>query len=78
MKIATIAVLLLLVAFLADRVARIENQRYALSSNICKFDPAKPAVQWDCLEKIQTRSSWLWQLYYAMTDHVPPVQLTNN
>lgn len=78
MKAAAIIVLLLLVVFLADRVVRIENQRYALYNNLCKSDPLNLTVRWDCLEKVQTRSSWFWHLYYAMTDHVPPVQLTNN
>jgi hypothetical protein len=75
MKNAIIAILMLVVAFLADRVVRIENQRYALYSNLCKYDPANPKVRWDCLEKAQSRTSWFWHLYYAVTDHAPPVPL---
>jgi hypothetical protein len=75
MKNAIIVVLILLTALLADRVVRIENQRYALYTNLCKNDPANPAIRWDCLENAQTRTSWFWHLYYAMTDHVPPVPL---
>lgn len=75
MKNAIIVVLILLVALLADRVVRIENQRYALYTNLCKYDPANPTVRWDCLEKAQTRTSWFWHLYYAVTEHVPKVPL---
>jgi hypothetical protein len=75
MKIAILGILILLTGYLADRVVRIENQRYALLVNMCKFDPANATVQWNCLEKAQTRTSWLWHLYYALTDHVPLVPL---
>jgi hypothetical protein len=76
MKNVIIAGLILLaIGYLADRLVRIENQRYALYVNLCKFDPANPTVRWNCLEKAQTRTSWLGHLYYALTDHVPPVPL---
>ena len=75
MRWVIIVVLLLLVGFLADRLVRIENQRYALQVNLCKYDPAEPAKQWKCLETAQTRTSWFWQLYHATTDHVPAVPL---
>jgi hypothetical protein len=26
-----------------------------------------------CLDDVQTRTSWLWHLYYAATERVPPV-----
>lgn len=75
MKNAIIVILILMIAVLADRVVRIENQRYALSNNLCKNDPANPRARWDCLENAQTRTSWFWHLYYAMTERVPPVPL---
>jgi hypothetical protein len=78
MKNLILAILILLVAFLADRAVRIENQRYALYVNLCKYDPANPTARWDCLEKAQTRTSWLWHLYYAMTERVPAVPLSSN
>jgi hypothetical protein len=77
MKNAIIVVLVLLTGFLADRVVRIENQRYALVGNMCKFDPANTSMQWNCLESAQTRTSWFWHLYYATTEHVPAVLLLN-
>ena len=75
MKNVIIAVLILSIALLADRVVRIENQRYALYVDLCKYDPANPKVRWECLEKAQTRTSWFWHLYYAVTDHTPAVPL---
>lgn len=75
MKSAAIVVLILISAFLADRVVRIENQRDALHVGLCKPDPANLAQRWNCLENVQTRTSWFWHLYYATTEHVPPVPL---
>jgi len=75
MKSAAIVALLLIIAVLADRVVRIENQRYALSVDLCKYDAAKPPQRGDCLQKVQTRTSWFWHLYYAMTQSAPPVPL---
>lgn len=75
MKSAAIVVLILISAFLADRVVRIENQRDALYVGLCKLDPANPAQRWNCLENAQTRTSWFWHLYYATTERVPPVPL---
>jgi len=76
MKSAATVVLILISALLADRVVRLENQRYALYNDMCKRDPANPSQRWDCLEKVQTRTSWFWHLYYAVTQHVPPVPLS--
>ena len=54
----------------------LENQRYALYNDLCKRDPAYPSQRWHCLEKIQTRTSWFWHLYYAITEELPPVPLS--
>ena len=40
MKSAAIVVLILISA---DRVVRLENQRYALYNDMCKRDPANPS-----------------------------------
>lgn len=74
MKNAVIVVLALVVVFLADRLVRTENQRYALLVGVCKQpDPASPASAFQCLESIQTRTSWFWHLYYGVTNHLPAV-----
>ena len=63
-----IAVLLLLIVFLCSRIVHIENQRYALFLGMCASPPedARPALR--CLETVQTRTSPLWHLYYALTN----------
>ena len=75
MKLALV-LLTVLALFLADRLVRVENQRYALLVGMCTVDPAVPIGRLvECLDKVQTRTSWFWHLYYAVTDHVPPVPL---
>jgi len=67
---AIIVVLLVLVAVLADRVAREENQRYALAQGYCQ---SAGQVDTECLATVQTRSSWAWQLYHGVIDQLPQV-----
>ncbi|MEP7241928.1 MAG: hypothetical protein ABI697_13675 [Devosia sp.] len=70
-RAALIVVLLVVVAVLADRVAREENQRDALATGACAVgDDA-------CLATIQTRSAWGWQLYYGLTAALPGVDWTS-
>jgi hypothetical protein len=75
MKNALIVVLAVATMFLADRMVRIENQRYALYGNLCRPDPANRKPVWECLEKAQTRTSWVWHFLYAVSDRVPAVPL---
>lgn len=76
MKNAVIVVLLLVIVFLCDRLVRAENQRYAMLVGMCTR-PETPLlpINMTCLETAQTRTSWFWHLYYAVTDHLPPVPL---
>lgn len=79
MRNAVIVVLLVAVAFFADRAVRLENQRYAMLIFMCqsplnKMGPV-PFWDFDCLDKVQTRTSWFWQLYYVVTDPAPMVDL---
>ena len=73
MKAAMIIFLSLIIMFLADRVVRLENQRYALATGVCKIDPANPAQGWKCLDRVQTRTTWFWHLYYAIIRPMPLV-----
>ena len=79
MKNATILILFVAVAFLADRAVRPDNQRYAMDIRMCEV-PLVPGVDrqhWDfgCLDKVQTRISWLAQLLVVFTDPAPQVEL---
>ncbi|ANY78072.1 hypothetical protein BB934_07350 [Microvirga ossetica] len=73
-KSLTIFALLALSLFVADRLVRIENQRYALMLRMCEkpIVPNSNVVVQDakCLGTVQTRTSWFWHLFYALTDDV--------
>ena len=68
-KNVVIVVLGLCVLFLATRIVRIENQRYGLMVGMCpsKLGPSLPP-DLECLKSIETRTRWVWHLYYALTD----------
>ena len=72
---AIIVVLLVVVAVLADRVVREENQRYALLLGKC----AAPVEGTDttCLDQVQSRSAWGWHLLYGLTSQIPAVPWTS-
>lgn len=62
MKSSVIVLLLLTVIFLMDRIARLENQRYAMTTGIC-FDKDSRLPQMpdpECLMQVQMRTSWFW------------------
>lgn len=61
MRNAVVIVLFVLVAFLAHRVAALENQRYALQVGMCE------RTSITCLDTVQTRTSWLWNFFYGIT-----------
>jgi hypothetical protein len=71
---AIIVVLLVIVAVLADRVAREENQRYALEQGYCQAAGQPDA---ECLATVQTRSAWAWQLYDGVVGQMPQVPWTS-
>jgi len=73
-----VVLLSVLALFLADRLVRVENQRYALIIGLCKMDDAAPRSSFECLDRVQTRTSWFWHLYYGVTDEVPAVPLFNH
>lgn len=79
MKILVIIVLALVIAFMADRLARLENQRWALEAGFCppptSRDPTADTAARACLESIQTRPTWLWQAYEGLTAPLPVVPL---
>jgi hypothetical protein len=64
-----IVALLIVVMFLSTAVVRVENQRYALQNDMCRKGPENIAVDFQCLENVETRTSWLWHLWYALVDY---------
>jgi hypothetical protein len=58
---------LLVIAYLVSVVVRIENERHALMIRMCR-DAKSGFIDSPCLAKTETRTSWVWHLYYALKD----------
>ena len=71
-KNSLIFVLLLVTIALSSIVIRLENQRYALLVGMCpnarEFSANPTPEALGCLRTVQTRTSSLWHLYYAIAD----------
>ena len=65
MQIALVAMLLAIV-YLCTVIVRIENERYALFVGMCR-DAKTGFVDGACLAKVETRTSPMWHLLYAIT-----------
>ncbi len=66
MKNFLIVALVAVTIILAWRLAEVENQRYALLLNMCPGRVTPSAPDFECLKRVQTRTSWLWNLYYGL------------
>jgi len=70
MKDFVIVLLAVLVVWFSTSLVRVENQRYALWTGICgEEDPAYPQTlldREDCLKNVETRTSALAHLAYAL------------
>jgi len=76
-KNAIIVVLLVVASVLADRVVREENQRYALVIGMCRMPGPVVLTDFNCLNAVQTRTSWAWHLFYGVAQPLPPVDWTS-
>jgi len=76
-KNGIIALLLVVVLLLCGTIVHIENERYALLTGTCpngktavqdgfiyQGDPNRDPIA--CLESVQTRTSPLWHIFYAI------------
>lgn len=54
------------IVWLATALVRVENERFAMQVGLCQREPNG----WDysCIQQVQTRTSWVWHLFYALTD----------
>ncbi len=64
-KNGVIAVLALLLCFVSYHLVRVENRHYALIVGMCRGVNDLPDLQ--CLGNVQTRTSWTWHLFYAVS-----------
>ena len=62
---SSLIVAIILIAWLTTALVRVENQRYAMSIGMCQL---KDPLLWDieCLSKVETRTSWLWHVVFAL------------
>jgi len=68
-QIAVIFALFLMTAaliFVSVRLVDIENQRYALSMGMCPGRNGAPVPDLICIQKTETRTSWIWHLWYGL------------
>lgn len=52
------------VVVLSAALVRVENQRYALAVGLCDTNGQQPLST--CLGHVETRTSWIWHLYYGL------------
>ncbi len=55
-----------ILVWLAIALVRAENQRYALLLGMCTQEAPIRMVDFDCLDRVQTRTGWWWHLFYAL------------
>lgn len=63
---ATFAIACILIAWLAVSLARVENERYALSTGMC-WNLAHKTADTQCLRDVETRKGWWWHIFYGLT-----------
>jgi hypothetical protein len=66
MKSTLIVILSAAVVVLTARLVYVENKRYALQVGMCRSAPPGTGVDYKCLATVETRTSWLWHLYFAL------------
>lgn len=47
-------------------LVRVENQRYALQSGMCRSTTTSSVADLKCLDAVETRTGWWWHLYHAL------------
>ena len=52
--------------WLATSLVRVENQRYAMQVGM--FMQEVGDWNYKCLKQVETRTSWVWHLFFALTD----------
>ena len=71
--LAQAALLSILLVWFGTVIVRLENENYALLTGLCgsSFNVADSQTGLErtrCLEEVETRTSPLWHLYYALSD----------
>ena len=61
---------IILCVWLSFSLVKVENERYALFVGMCYKKDTPPelrSIDFQCLSKVETRTSWVWHLFYALT-----------
>jgi hypothetical protein len=66
MRNSLIFLLLIAFAFTSWRLSEVENQRYALLLGMCPSNTNTQIPDLKCLDKVETRTSWIWNLIYGL------------
>ena len=62
---------LMMCFWLSLSLVKVENQRYALIVGMCNMKDTSPElrlIDYQCLSKVETRTSWIWHLFYGLTN----------
>lgn len=57
--------------FVCYRLIEIENQRYALLLGVCLQEDPATLYDFECLEKVESRTSWFDHLYFGLFGPIP-------
>lgn len=60
------ALLIIALFWTSYRLGVVENERYALSTNLCPDRPGSSVPDLGCVRTVQTRSPWFWNVYYGL------------
>ena len=66
MRGLSLVALAVLLIWTSVRLADVERQRYALLTGLCQPDPQAARALMDCLQTVEPRTSWLWDLWYGL------------
>jgi hypothetical protein len=74
MRTVLLALSVALNLWLAVTVVRLENYHYATQTGMCERGAAHDHLAFasyqKCLDQVETRTSPLWHLYYALADQI--------
>jgi hypothetical protein len=63
-----LVIALIVIVWLSVSLVRVENQRYAMQVGMCKDKVLNVGWDYACLSKVETRKSWVWHLFYGLTN----------
>ncbi|MFL6628247.1 MAG: hypothetical protein ACJ8G1_17525 [Vitreoscilla sp.] len=62
----------IVIAWLAMVLVRVENQRYAMAVGMCQDKMLPGSHDYQCMKAVETRTGWWWHIYYAAKEFGEP------